>query len=364
MIVLGLDTAVGACSAAVLADGQALAALSEPMTRGHQERLALMARETMDQAGIAFAALDRIGVTVGPGSFTGLRVGLAFAKGLGLALGKPCVGVSVLEALAASEPGADLTVAAIDARRGQLYLQAFVDGRAVMAPDALPIEIAAARVAEFAGAGRILIVGPGAPLLDGLIAGAHIIDRPAPDPLALARLAASRTPGPVRPLYLRAPDAKLPGGIDPVTLVDLLAGRAPEMAALHAQAFDEPWDARAFSELMASPGVYAVGGERGGLVGLVLMRAIAGEAEVLTLAVAPVCRRRGLARDLLDAALTRAIAAGAERAFLEVAEDNEGAIALYRGARFADVGRRPGYYARTSAPAVDALVLSLSFSGA
>jgi tRNA threonylcarbamoyladenosine biosynthesis protein TsaB len=164
---------------------------------------------------VAFAALDRIGVTVGPGSFTGLRVGLAFAKGLGLALGKPCVGVSVLEALAASEPGADLTVAAIDARRGQLYVQAFVDGRAVMAPDALPVALAAARVAEFAGAGRTSIVGSGAPLLEGLIAGARIIARAAPDPVALARLAMTRTPAPPRPLYLRAPDAKLPGGLDP-----------------------------------------------------------------------------------------------------------------------------------------------------
>ncbi len=118
MIVLGLDTAVGACSVAVLADDEPLAALSEPMLRGHQERLALMVQEAMDQAGLAFKALDRIGVTVGPGSFTGLRVGLAFAKGLGLALARPVVGVGTLDALAASEPGADLTVAAIDARRG------------------------------------------------------------------------------------------------------------------------------------------------------------------------------------------------------------------------------------------------------
>ncbi|HUO21327.1 MAG TPA: tRNA (adenosine(37)-N6)-threonylcarbamoyltransferase complex dimerization subunit type 1 TsaB [Caulobacteraceae bacterium] len=214
-MVLGLDTAVGACSAAVLADGRPLAALSEPMTRGHQERLASMVREAMDAAGLAFAALDRIGVTVGPGSFTGLRVGLAFAKGLALALGKPCVGVSVLDALAASEPGGDLTLAAIDARRGQLYLQAFIDGRAVMAPDALPVETAAARTAEFASAGRTTIVGSGAPLLAGLIAGARIVDRAAPDPVALARLAMNRAPGPARPLYLRAPDAKLPGGLNP-----------------------------------------------------------------------------------------------------------------------------------------------------
>ena len=162
MIVLALDTAVGACSVAVLADGQPPFAVSEPMLRGHQERLALMARETMAQAGLAFELLDRVAVTVGPGSFTGLRVGLAFAKGLGLALGRPVVGVGTLEALAASETGADLTVAAIDPRRGQIYLQAFSGGHALMAPDVLPLETAAARLAELRPVGRVVMVGSGA----------------------------------------------------------------------------------------------------------------------------------------------------------------------------------------------------------
>jgi tRNA threonylcarbamoyladenosine biosynthesis protein TsaB len=215
MIVLGLDTAVGACSVAVVADGEPLAAFSEAMQRGHQERLALMVREAMAEAGLAFGALDRIGVTVGPGSFTGLRVGLAFAKGLGLALARPVVGVGTLEALAASESGADLTIAAIDARRGQIYLQAFSGGHALMAPDVLPLETAAARLAELRPVGRVVMVGSGAPLLADLIAGALLLPRAAPDPVALARLARTKPPTPARPLYLRAPDAKLPGGLDP-----------------------------------------------------------------------------------------------------------------------------------------------------
>src|ERR1700761_8751354 len=165
MIVLALDTALGACSAAVLRDGEVLAAMSEPMLRGHQERLAPLVEEVVQAAGLPFAAVDRIGVTVGPGSFTGLRVGLAFAKGLGLALGRPCVGVGTLEALAASSPGPGLTAAVIDARREQVYLQAFIDGHAVMAPDALPVEIAAARLAELWRDGPLRLVGPGAPLL-------------------------------------------------------------------------------------------------------------------------------------------------------------------------------------------------------
>jgi tRNA threonylcarbamoyladenosine biosynthesis protein TsaB len=215
MITLALDTAIGACSVAVVRNGEALAVLSEPMTRGHQERLGSIVKAAMEQAGVPFADLDRIGVTVGPGSFTGLRVGLAFAKGLGLALARPCIGVGTLEALAASDPGAGLTAAVIDGKRGQLYLQVFAGGAALMAPDALPVEIAAARLAELWRGGPARIVGPGADLLAGVLPDAQVIGRAAPDPVALARLAAAKPADvPARPLYLRPPDAKLPGGLD------------------------------------------------------------------------------------------------------------------------------------------------------
>jgi tRNA threonylcarbamoyladenosine biosynthesis protein TsaB len=214
MIVLSLDTSLGACSAAVTRDGETLAALSEPMPRGHQERLATLVQETMLAAGLGFAALDRVGVTVGPGSFTGLRVGLAFAKGLGLALSKPCIGVGTLEALAASVPGAGLTGAVIDAKRGQVYLQMFDGSASLMAPDSLPLEIAAARLAELWRGGPLRLVGPGAGLLAEAAPQIAVIDRAAPDPAAIARLAALRPIAPARPLYLRAPDAKLPGGRD------------------------------------------------------------------------------------------------------------------------------------------------------
>ncbi len=155
MLVLALDTCLGACSVAVADELRSLACASEPMTRGHQEHLAIMARETMRASGAPFSALDRIAVTVGPGSFTGLRVGLAFAKGLALALQRPCVAIGSLEALALSVDMDGLRVAAIDAGRGQLYFQIFQAGQALTAPDGLPIETAAARVLEVAGsAGR------------------------------------------------------------------------------------------------------------------------------------------------------------------------------------------------------------------
>ena len=211
MIVLGLDTCLNACSVAVLDGDTVLAHASEAMVRGHQERLAPMAQAVMAQAGIPFSALNRIGATVGPGSFTGLRVGVAFAKGLGSALGIPAVGVGALEALAAEASG--LVASVIDARRDQVYLQVFEDGQALMAPDVLPLGTAAARLAELAMGRTLTLVGSGAPLLSDASPGADLLTPPGCDARAVARLAAAKPATLMRPLYLRAPDAKLPGGI-------------------------------------------------------------------------------------------------------------------------------------------------------
>jgi tRNA threonylcarbamoyladenosine biosynthesis protein TsaB len=209
-MILSIDTCLGASSVAVLEGERVLATRSEPMTRGHQERIGMIAREAAADAGIAFDDLTRIGVTVGPGSFTGLRVGLAFAKGLATALSIPCVGVTTLEALAFGIPG--FTAAVLDARMSQVYIQVFADGVSLMAPDALELGEAAARLAELHSGGPATLVGSGAPLLADTMSGAAILTPAAPDPVAVARLAAAR-PTPAhspRPLYLRAPYATLP----------------------------------------------------------------------------------------------------------------------------------------------------------
>lgn len=214
MIVLGLDTCLNACSVAVRDGETVLAHGSEAMARGHQERLAPMAQAVMAEAGLPFSALQRVGATVGPGSFTGLRVGVAFAKGLASALDIPAVGIGTLEALASEAGG--LTAAVIDARRDQLYLQVFDGGVALMAPDVLPLGIAAARLAELTMGRPLTLVGSGAPLLADAAPDAHVLTPEGCDARQVARLAGQvRTPPPIRPLYLRAPDAKLPGGISP-----------------------------------------------------------------------------------------------------------------------------------------------------
>ncbi|QDH71995.1 tRNA (adenosine(37)-N6)-threonylcarbamoyltransferase complex dimerization subunit type 1 TsaB [Brevundimonas sp. M20] len=217
MKVLVIDTALGLCTAGVfeVENGTArpLGLRSEAMAKGHSERLGGLARDAVAEAG-GFDAVDRIGVTVGPGSFTGLRVGLAFAQGLGAALHRPVVGVSTLDALAASVDG-PTTAALIDARRGQVYARFWRDGAADGPPEALSLEQAAERVAAL-GAGATL-VGTGAALLAAAASGLIVTDLPGASPEALARLTAAARPdqAPPSPLYLRAPDAtpptRLPG---------------------------------------------------------------------------------------------------------------------------------------------------------
>ena len=210
MRLLVIDTALTACTAAVFADGERLGVRSEVMARGHAERIGGFVRDAVAASGLTFGDLGRIGVTVGPGSFTGLRVGLAFAQGLGAALDRTVVGLGTLHALAASVEASSVPMAAVmDARRGEVYLQIFQGGEAVSLPEALAVEAANSRLIA---AGVRQVVGSGAVLVG--FAASETVD---PTPQGLAHLAAGLNPAdnPPRPLYLRAPDAtpptRLPG---------------------------------------------------------------------------------------------------------------------------------------------------------
>lgn len=215
MRVLAIDTALAACAAAVLDTGRADAVHeSLAMLRGHAEALMPLIKRVMERAGLAFADLDRIAVTTGPGSFTGLRVGIAAARGLGLAAGKPVVGLTTLAAYAAPLIAADEilpVVVAIDARHDHVYLQVFgPSGRIIVPPRLAPLR-EALRVAA-TGAPRL--AGNAAQLLAAAWPRAErtpsaIAQNSAPDIAWVARLgvAADET-GPPKPLYLRAPDAQ------------------------------------------------------------------------------------------------------------------------------------------------------------
>ena len=126
------------------------------------------------------------------------------------------------------------------------------------------------------------------------------------------------------------------------------------LAALHAQAFAAPWSACEFAELLSQPGVVAIAESDG----FVLIRIVLDEAEILTLAVLPKARRQGLGRRLVEEAAVAATKGGAARLFLEVAEDNAPARALYDRAGFSQIGRRKAYYAQGDGSRTDALVMS------
>ena len=210
MRTLVIDTALNLCTVGVFDDERTVAMQSLPMVKGHQERLAGLVHDVVEAAGGGFGALDRIGVTTGPGSFTGLRVGLAFAQGLGTALDRPVVGVSTLDALAASVQGRPPAVAAlIDARRGQVYVRFWKDGAPQGPPQALSLDAVAEHLAAMDPA--TIRVGSGAGLV-GHPDAATCLMLAGPDAGALARLALAADPAtsPPSPLYLRAPDAAPP----------------------------------------------------------------------------------------------------------------------------------------------------------
>jgi tRNA threonylcarbamoyladenosine biosynthesis protein TsaB len=218
MRVFAIDTALEACSAAVLDTerGRIIAHDSLPMQRGHAEALMPLVKRVLDRSGLDFAEIDRVAVTIGPGSFTGLRVGIAAARGLGLAAKKPVVGLSTLACYAAPLIAADDSmpvVAAIDARHDQVYLQIFgPGGRTLVAPRVSPLR-EAVRAAANSGAPRI--VGTAANMIAANWptderAPRLVEQRQAPDIDWVAQLgaAADETGAPPKPLYLRAPDAQ------------------------------------------------------------------------------------------------------------------------------------------------------------
>lgn len=215
--ILAIDTALGACSVCVY-DGEtatAVAVEAEEMATGHAEALMPMIQRVMAQVEGGFHSLSRVAVTIGPGSFTGLRIGISAARAIGLATGIPVVGVSTLAAYAApliNPAEAGVIAVAIDARHGALFFQAFaMSGRTIVLPRVIPVKEAGRAI----GSGPVRIAGSGAgPLaVEAMTLGlkASIADlRPAPDIGAVARLGLAADPAtaPPKPLYLRPPSAQ------------------------------------------------------------------------------------------------------------------------------------------------------------
>lgn len=211
MIVLALDTASVQCAACLFDEetGRELARVVRPMVTGHASALTAVIDETLASAGLAYRDLGCIVAVAGPGSFTGVRIAVAAARGLALALDVPSVGVDALLALAAPvrqrHPGRAV-MAALDAKRGEIYAAAWdAGGTQILQSAALPIDEARA----FAGACGTVLTGTGAPII-AAAGGRFDIDGEgaAPDIGVVARIGATAPARPASPVYLRKPDAK------------------------------------------------------------------------------------------------------------------------------------------------------------
>jgi tRNA threonylcarbamoyladenosine biosynthesis protein TsaB len=300
------------------------------------------------------ASIEGIVVGVGPGGFTGLRVGVATARGLAEALGVPLYAVSSLQAIAAAtataRPG-DTVWGTLDARRGEYFVQPFVaDAAGRVEAQQQARAIPASDVASLEG----IVVGEGS---DAALAALAIASLQAYD-----RGRASSTAGDpltVLPDYVRGPDAepaRMELRIDQLTSADL-----GPLDVIERRCFPHPWSPAMYAEELrrgADDGVHLAArdaAQQGRLVGAALGARIGDSWHIMNVLVDPTMRRRGIAARLVEELLRQTGELGAGDGWtLEVRTGNTGAIELYERLGFVNSGVRPGYYTDTGE---DALIM-------
>jgi len=393
MVVLALETVTRAGSVAVWVDGVCHAQAGDP-ARTHGERLPGELLDLLRAHGLTTDDVDRLAVVSGPGSFTGLRVGIATMQGLALASGRPVVAVPTLEALVTAwrrcQPQASTIVATcLDGQRGDVFFGLYAVEPGGEAETPPPVQLvppsvgrpdeAAALLASRLGGRPCVLIGSGAEkyasVLTPGLSGATI--EPVGETLAgaAARLAAARPDAGVRPhalvpFYVRRPDAVIArdrhraGLAAPaVTPGDFVVSRASSsedtagVEALQQDAFHQAWSSGSFRWELEHSNVarlYIMRAPSGALVAYCACWLVADELHINSIAVAAAWQRRGLATTLLRAVARDALSAGATSATLEVRESNAAARALYERLGFTVEGVRRDYY---QAPREDALIL-------
>jgi tRNA threonylcarbamoyl adenosine modification protein YeaZ/ribosomal-protein-alanine acetyltransferase len=386
MVVLAMETVTRAGSLA-LCQGEIWEARSGDASRPHAERLPGEVFDLLVRAGLSIADVDLLAVVSGPGSFTGMRIGLAAAQGLALAGHRRVVGIPTLHALAAAwtipNREAALVVPCLDGQRGQVFIAGLAcDGVSaleacpeVIAPAVLRPDEAVALVAAQRADRQIVIVGDGAVkyrdwFVHGL-PGATVVDAPMTLAEAAARLALARpemggAPHALRPIYIRRPDAELArerAGLGGPGAGDLRIARATSVDDLKAVeslqhlTFTNPWGADAIRWELENTDVarrYVGRGPDGALVAYCACWVVFDELHINSFAVDPAWRRRGVARQLLRRVMEESAAAGVRSATLEVRRSNDAARHLYESLGFTIEATRRDYYQE---PREDALIL-------
>jgi tRNA threonylcarbamoyladenosine biosynthesis protein TsaB len=360
MLILALDTSMAACSACVYdaGSGRVLAARHEFMDRGQAEALAPMVQETMALAGVAFKDLACIAVTTGPGTFTGVRIGLAMARGLGVALSIPMTGINSLAAIACNETAGDLPiVVAADARANEIYFASYdASGRELIAPVIVKLAEAHKLIPTY----PVKMLGTAADLLLDKADKQHVRSDAGDLPAAgnFVKLAASIPASnvPPEPLYLRPPDVK-PQAMK-ISFSTVGQAAAKLLAELHGESFETRWSETAFGEMLAVPGTQAIlVSSQNNPMGFVLFRKAADEAEILTICSRPAFRQKGHGKLLMQYLENHLKSAGAKSLFIEVAISNHAALALYASSGFEKAGVRKDYYERGDGRREDALIM-------
>ena len=383
MIILALETATRAGSLALWVDGMLTRVMAGDATRTHGARLPDELAQLVAAGGRTMRDVDVFAVVTGPGSFTGLRVGIATIQGLALAGARPVIGVPTLDAMAAGWLEAhagevDAIATCLDGARDDVFyavydarvrqegggLRAVVEARVATAGDA------ARDIASAPGLGRLAVVGNAGDRFAAVFRDAlpdARVDWTLPNlAAAAATLAAARVPSAVnphalRPLYVRRPDAVLARERQQRRAIEFFEVTAPAdiaaVAALQARAFGNAWGEEALGGTHAHASVarlYAIRLPTGEIAAYCAAWKVVDELHINSLAVDPRYRRQGLARRLLEQVLAVSAAAGARSATLEVRQSNEAGRALYEGLGFRVEGVRPGYY---QDPREDALIL-------
>jgi tRNA threonylcarbamoyl adenosine modification protein YeaZ/ribosomal-protein-alanine acetyltransferase len=389
MVLLALETATRAGSLAIRTDRGLVASHTGDDARTHGVRLPSEIIDTLHAADLSVADVDRYVVVIGPGSFTGLRVGLATIQGLALSRNKPTVGIPTFDAMAAgwiarlradsdepSAPGALLTC--LDGARGDLFYAVWgvtgASGRRqaepILAASAgAPAEVVNAVLDATAG---MTIAVTGSVTASQRRALGSSLEAARFDPMpnlaaAAADLAfllgeAGGPPHALRPQYVRRSDAELARErlADSRGVTISLASGQEELEAvsrLQAGAFERAWDVNELRAELAGPAqarVYVARAHGGAVIGYCACWCIVDELHVNSMAVDPRWRRRGVGRALLRRVLEAEGKAGARTATLEVRESNLAGRALYEGLGFRIEGVRRGYYEN---PREDALIL-------
>jgi tRNA threonylcarbamoyl adenosine modification protein YeaZ/ribosomal-protein-alanine acetyltransferase len=366
------------------ADGEPLAHEVEEVGHGPTRRLAPLVARALARAAVRPAQLRWVAADLGPGSFTGVRVGLATAEALALASGGEVIGASSLAALAlASAARRSLVVPLVPAGRRDLYAGFFrADGRGAVSLLAAPrvgppaeMLMAVSETLPAMDGAAVRFVGPGAAREQETLERAHpgstspAVRFGGLSAIDLAEAALSRRgpraglPGKdeaTSPLYVRPAQAEervrhRVTAADPVALRPMREDDLPGIAAVERDVFSDPWPESFFLSEISQPMVHACVAEQGGeLAGYSVAWLGAGTGHLGNLAVVPGRRRRGIARRLLEGLLERARVLRCEAISLEVRVSNFAAQGLYRAHGFHLVGSRRGYYRDTGE---DALIM-------